>query len=325
MHNKFILSSCLCLTIAAHAIEVETEELPLSQKNAPWFTGPLLAPSGNVVPVGSLNIEPYFFAFGFTGTYGLDWKTQNYPVFWNTFLQVPIQFGIMPRVDFTVTPTFTRNQTQGEHAWGVGDLELATSLQLLNETDYFPSIRLGFQETFPTGKYNDLDPAKLLTDAMGAGAYQSSVGLIFAKLVHFQGAHYLSMRFTGAATFYSKVNLKGISAYGGSLDTKGTYYPASLMTVDIGLEYSFTRNWVGAIDLLYNYAMRSKFKGKHGEFLFSNVGGTLTDVSSQISLAPALEYNFSRSIGLIAGCWLTIAGRNCNVFRSGVIAFNYYK
>jgi hypothetical protein len=151
------------------------------------------------------------------------------------------------------------------------------------------------------------------------------VGLVLAKLVHIREDHYLNLRFTGATTFYSKVNLKGVSSYGGSPDTEGTYYPANLMTVDIGLEYSFTKSWVGALDAFYNYATRSKFVGKNGEFLFSNVGGTLADVSSQISLAPALEYNFSRSIGLIAGCWFTIAGRNSNIFRSGIIAFNYYK
>ncbi|HAB99840.1 MAG TPA: hypothetical protein DCE71_08470 [Parachlamydiales bacterium] len=325
MHNKSILAICLCFTAFLDAIEVETEELPFTEKNAPWLTGPLLAPSGNVVPVGSLNVEPYVYVFGFTGAYGLDWKSHDSPVFWNTVLQVPIQFGIMPRVDFTVTPTCIYNQTLGQSSGGFGDLQLATSFQVVNETDTFPSIRLGFQETFPTGKYSRLDPVNLFTDAIGSGAYQSSVGIIFAKLIHIREDHFLNLRFTGAATFSSKVHLEGVSCYGGSPDTKGTYYPAALMTVDIGMEYSFTKNWVGAIDLFYNYATRSKFVGKNGELLFSNVGGTLADVSSQISIAPALEYNFNRSMGLIAGCWVTIAGRNSNIFRSGIIAFNYYK
>jgi hypothetical protein len=325
MHNKYILGICLCFAVALQGIEVETEELPLAEKNIPWFTGPLLAPSGNVVPIGSINVEPYLYIIAFPGEYGLDWKPQSFPTFWSTQLQVPIQFGIMPRVDFTVTPIAICNQTLGQRSWGVGDLEVAMSVQILEESPYFTSIRLGFQETFPTGRYNHLNPTKLLTDGVGGGSYQSSVGVIFAKLVRIRDDHFLNMRFTGAASFYSGVHLKGLSSYGGSPDTKGTYYPAKLMALDIGLEYSFTKSWVGAIDLFYNYATRSKFVGKNGDALFSNVGGMLSEVSSQISLAPALEYNFSRSIGLIAGCWLTIAGRNSNVFRSGVIAFNYYK
>lgn len=325
MHNKYILGICLCFTAALQAIEVETEELPLTEENAPWLTGPLLAPSGNVVPMGSINIEPYLYITAFPASYGLDWKSQSFPTFWSTQLQVPIQFGIMPRVDFTITPTAICNETLGQRSWGVGDLELAMSFQILEESPYFTSIRLGVQETFPTGRYKNLNPTKLLTDGMGGGSYQSSVGIIFAKLVHIQDDHFLNIRFTGAASFFSGVDLTGLSSYGGSLDTKGTYYPAKLMTVDIGLEYSFTKNWAGAIDLFYNYATRSKFVGKNGEAIFSNVGGILSEVSSQISIAPALEYNFTRSIGLIAGCWLTVAGRNSNVFRSGIIAFNYYK
>jgi hypothetical protein len=47
------------------------------------------------------------------------------------------------------------------------------------------------------------------------------------------------------------------------------------------------------------------------------------EASIQYSLAPAIEYNWSEKLGLIAGCWLTIAGKNSRKFTSGVIALNY--
>jgi hypothetical protein len=47
--------------------------------------------------------------------------------------------------------------------------------------------------------------------------------------------------------------------------------------------------------------------------------------SSQYSLAPAIEYNWSQNIGLIGGVWFTVAGQNISQFNSIVIALNYYK
>jgi hypothetical protein len=48
------------------------------------------------------------------------------------------------------------------------------------------------------------------------------------------------------------------------------------------------------------------------------------DTSIQISLAPAIEYNFNQYFGIICGSWFSIFGRNAAIFRSGIIAFNYY-
>lgn len=323
---RFLIIASLLGSAALHAIDVENKEFPLAEtKNAPWLTGPLLAPSGNVVPLGSINIEPYLYCSYFTGVYGLDWKTIERPVFSSYALNVPIQFGIAPRVDFTVSPTVYMNRTQGKHTWGFGDFVLATGIQLVKEGENYPSVKLALQELFPSGKYDQLDPELLFTDGIGGGSYVSSIAIVLGKFFVVQKTHDLNIRFTAAYSFPSAVSLKGLSFYGGAPNTKGRYYPAQLATMDLGLEYSLTRNWALALDVLYNYATRTKFVGKNGIGLVSPLGGVLTEVSSQFSLAPAIEYNWSQSIGLIAGAWFTIAGRNANVFRNAVIAFNYYK
>lgn len=326
MQHKIILGISLLCSFSALAIDVAEKEFPTtSNVNVPWLTGPLLAPSGNVVPLGSFNVEPYLFCSYFVGTYDLGWQTHERPTFSSYALNVPIQFGIAPRVDFSISPTVFMNRTQGKHAWGFGDLILATGIQLVKEGKNYPSLKLALQELFPTGKYRNLDPALYFTDGIGGGSFVSSIALVFGKFLILRDTHDVNIRFTAAYSISSPVFLKGLSVYGGAFNTRGTYYPPLLATLDLGLEYSLTKNWALALDVLYNYAGRTKFRGKNGEALVSSVGGLLTEVSSQISLAPAIEYNWSQSIGIIAGAWFSIAGRNANIFRNAVIAFNYYK
>jgi hypothetical protein len=92
----------------------------------------------------------------------------------------------------------------------------------------------------------------------------------------------------------------------------------------VGLEYSLTRNWVLATDVLNTYTNKTWFKGRPGVTASGEPAGIGMHSSNRISLAPAIEYNFSDLFGIIAGCWFTVAGRNSGDFVSGVIAFNWY-
>ena len=44
----------------------------------------------------------------------------------------------------------------------------------------------------------------------------------------------------------------------------------------------------------------------------------------QLSLAPAIEYNFNENWGVIAGPWFTVAGKNSSAFIVGMLAINIY-
>jgi hypothetical protein len=49
-----------------------------------------------------------------------------------------------------------------------------------------------------------------------------------------------------------------------------------------------------------------------------------TPSTSLLTLAPAIEYNFTQTIGVIVGSWFTLKGRNANRFVSAAAALNYY-
>ncbi|MBX9744134.1 MAG: transporter, partial [Chlamydiales bacterium] len=306
MRCKYIFGIIISCAFFLEAIEVETEELLVAEPYIPWFTGPLLAPSGTVVPLGSINIEPYIYITAYKGTYGPDWKSHSAPIFWGYVFDPYIQFGVAPRVDLTLSVLGKYNKTHGKHTWGLGDSFAAFGIQVLDETTYIPNIKITFQELFPTGSYNHLNPENLLTDAMGGGSYVTTFGIILAKLIPLQLKKYLNFRLATALSFSSAVHLKGLSVYGGSPITQGTYRPCKQLEIDLSLEYNLSRNWAWALDVFYIYGTKSSFHGKNGENLFSSLGGPLSSPGSQFSLAPAIEYNWTKSLGLIAGCWFTL-------------------
>ena len=97
---------------------------------APWLTGPLLAPSAHVVPIGYCNIEPYVFITAFTGEYTPDWEVEESPIFWTDILQIPIQFGLTKWLDFQFSLTLTWSYFEHQAAWALGDLPIGVDIQL---------------------------------------------------------------------------------------------------------------------------------------------------------------------------------------------------
>lgn len=283
----------------------------------PWFTGPLIASSSSVLPLGYVNFEPYLFLTGISSNYNSEWKTVEVPFFWIYSFQFPLQVGMTRWMDFTFTPVVNCKETRGQSCWTFGDLRAGLDFQLCFETKWRPGVKLTLIEIFPTGKYDQLNPKKLKTDTSGIGSYQSVIGLTLGKLIQIRDIHYLSSRFALNYTIPSSVFIKGYNFNGGNANTKGTFYPAQAFEADLGLEYSLTQRWALALDVICAYAPKTRFKGVDG-------AGMTNGSTAQWSLAPALEYNWSVQWGVIAGCWFTAAGRNTHAFQSGVIAINYY-
>lgn len=306
--------------------QISQEEYQRIKENGPWYTGPLLAPSGSIAPLGDLNIEPYVNYFVYTGNYDKNWAPHSEPNFYSVNPQAYIQAGLTSFMDVTIIPQFFYNQTEGVSSTVFGDLAAGLAFQLLysEKESWLPSIKLILKETFPTGKYQKLSPHKKETDLGGLGSFVTQAGLAFQKGFKLSDNQNLSSRFYFAFSIPSKVPVQGFNAYGGSFDTKGTVYPGSYFTGILGLEFSLTKNWVFALDIDYLYYNRTRFSGEKGHLTTGEIAFTSFTSINQISLAPAIEYNFSTNLGIIAGSWFTVAGRNALRFASGIIALNYY-
>ena len=295
----------------------------------PWLTGPLLAPSSLVIPGGYYNFEPYIYITANTGTYNDDWHAvRNEHTFWSNSFQPTYQVGLTPWLDFQILPTVFYNYTDGVGNWAFGDLLIEVDFQLFTAPisgSWLPNVKLQVKETIPTGKYHHLNPRKLNTDVGGNGSFQTGFGLVFGKLIHFSGVHFMTYRLLMQYVFPSAVRLRGYNVYGGAADTNVKFFPAQSAEVDLGFEFTLTRHWVFALDLVMNWAEGANYSGDPGTGIGDNPAmlGSASP-SFQYSIAPAIEYNWNGKLGVIFGPWITVAGKNSVQFCSGVFALNYY-
>ena len=300
--------------------------LATAEEEGPWFTGPLISPSAQSVPFGYTNIEPYFFATVITGRYDEKWKAISEPNFYSYVWQVVWQLGLTEFMDFFASPTVFYNRTRGESSAEFGDLSLGFDFQVVQESpaNYLPSVKFSLRENFPTGRYNRLNAKKKGTDVSGTGAYTTSFALAVGRLFKLSHVNYLNVRVASVYSIPTHVHVHNLSAYGGGLGTRGKVNVGNALSNFFAFELSLSRNWVFSADLTAFYTNKSKFHGNKG-FIAPHVPAKVGfHSSSQYSTAPAIEYNWSAQLGMIAGVWFTFAGRNTSRFTSGVIALNYY-
>ena len=308
-----------------------TEEVKFSTSSqaecpAPWFTGPLLSPSSHIVPKGYFNFEPYLFYDVTTGRYDDDWKGISEPNFNRVLLSPSFHLGITEWMEFFIAPGVSWQESQGASAFNFEDLRTHLSFQVFQDTknNSIPSMQVYIQEIFPTGKFNKGSADKFGTDIGGKGSYQTVVGVVVGSIYELWNCHFLSLRFNVLANFPTKVNIKGISIYGGAPDTDARVKVGQHYTSLFGLEYSFTQNWVFAFDAQAFYQRSTPFKGFAGTRPDGSRARLGRGAGFQFSIAPAMEYNFSAALGLIGGVWFSVGGKNQPRFINGIIALNYF-
>jgi len=294
----------------------------------PWFTGPLLSPSGHVVPKGYIDFEPYAFYTVTTGDYNSNWKIIDSPNFTNLNFLFLLYIGLTEWADILFAPQFFWKKTQGVSSLEFGDLNVTLDFQILEDTknNTVPGLKFYIQETFPTGPYQKRNPERLFTDVGGGGSFVTTFGFVLDSLFEPSYCRFLDLRLNGFIAFPTNVSVKGLNAYGGAPDTKATVKPGMEWGGIFGLQYSLTQNWAFALDIEGIYGNATTFKGFSGTLTpkapTKVVLGNPSNLS--FSIAPAIQYNFSSSLGIIAGTWITFAGKSTPHFFSGVIAINYY-
>lgn len=310
--------------------------LPSETPIKPWFTGPILSGSGNITEFGHWNVQPYFSSIARTGFYQNNWKSESIQTLWNLQFRLPVWVGFAPRCDLKISPIWNWNKRKGQTQWTLSDWIAQVSVQILRDElpskTWLPSAKISIRQTFPLGKYQNLDPRKLGTDSNGLGSWTTALSLNTSKLFHLSGRHYLNLYLDFLYAIPTSVHVKSFNAYGGGYGTRGKIDPAHSFQLFFAFEYSFTQNWAIACDFLGTWNSSIRFSGDPGIAPMSDqnidpsgLPATLDRLAAiQYSLAPAIEYNWTDDLGLIVGAWFTVAGKNISSFSSGVIALNYY-
>jgi hypothetical protein len=274
---------------------------------AQWFTGSLEAPSPALPKAGLFAFEPYLIFQENSGAYG--GNGDHHSVRNDTSLVDSVEvlkYGITDQLSVEALPSFARISNDHSNFTGLGDLPVELEYRFNDEDNKtgFPSFTAALGMTFPTGDYNHL-PKSL--DGLGSGAYTLKEGILAQSLFDSWGHHPMRFRFYAEAFEpVANVSLSDISSYGTGEGFQGSAMPGFSSELGIGAGYGLDQRWVLALDLVQNFANGAHIRGAVG----SIVDNSNAPVSAGTAVAPAVEYNWSDSIGVIAGVEFTVAGRN---------------
>lgn len=309
----------------------------------PWFTGPLLAYTGQTVPRGQINGNLSVSNTQITGVYSNSWQSQPLPTANRAQISPQFAYGLTDHMDLQLDGSYYINQFERANYEHISDTSIMLGYQALTQakSNLWPDLRITFQETLPTGLYDKFGIANNGTEASGMGSYQESIGLNFQYLTHIHDTHYLNSFLNVTYTHAGTVAIKGLSSYGGTPLTRGRIDPGDSISTDLAGELTLTQNWVAVMEANVIFQQGTKFKGtvgnlplneahvtrlRHKQFPTRHNRGGAPNLNggslSEISLAPAMEYNFSVNYGVIMGVWFTVAGRNTPAFVTPMFQFN---
>jgi hypothetical protein len=312
--------------VGSHAEDMATQANHQSLDDA-WWTGPILAASASTLPQGHALVEPYVYdviTYGHNDSQGHrvstphvnDFGTQSY-----------ILYGITDRISGGLIPRFGYEEASaGPSSSGlqVGDITLQGQYRLtqFQEGSWIPTTSFVVGETLPTGKYDHLDqhPA----DGFGAGAYTTILSLYAQDYFWLPTGRILRSRLDLSYSLSSQPSLRGVSVYGTGPGFAGHANPGNTFTVDSSYEYSLTRSWVLALDVVYEHDASTSVTGSYPAA--NGVAPAIIQQSSgagwSLGFAPALEYNWSAKMGVIVGARYIPIGHGSSITVTPVAAIN---
>ncbi|MBM3195220.1 MAG: hypothetical protein FJZ62_00525 [Chlamydiae bacterium] len=302
------------------------EDLPL-ELQAPWTTGPLLTPSSRLLPKGRINIQPYVYVSEVQGHFMYHGIRQSGATLHNVNFETYIAYGLTDWMNVIMMGQLFTNERQGKSYTAIGNSLLGFGFQLFQEDPkgFRPNGKFMVVESFPTGNYQNLDPTLGGLDATGDGTFCTRLAFVTGKAFQIKNYIWLSSRLALGYWYFTPTTVRNFNSYGGGFNTFGTVQRGSGFPASIGLELSMTQNLSLALDVLSLYFGANTFKGNPG----TNFDGTPASVGYpsiyQISLAPAVEWNFSPGFGIILGGWFTVFDKNNDRFSSFVVAITLNK
>lgn len=308
-----------CLIVAACAGSAHAQQ-PESAAQSQWFTGSLEAPSPALSKAGAFLIEPYVVYTGNTGSYAANWSHHSVAHdLSEAQSETLVEYGITDRLSVQAVPSFGALWTGQNSSFGSGDLpvELKYRFNDQNVATGAPSVTVFLGMSFPLGKYDGLTVPSV---GQGSGAFAVKQGILLQSLFDTWGDHPLRLRlYADAFEPIADASVRDISVYGTAQGFHCHAAPGFAADTGLGVEYGLSQRWVLTLDLVQNYADTTLVSGAIGS---AAVTTSKNPADIAFSVAPAVEYNFSGSVGLIVGVQFSVAGRNTGSYVAPQIALS---
>ena len=294
------------LFLAGGSLDPASADEPQRQSlDDAWWTGPILAVSPNGPGQGHALTETYAFDQVSSGSQAI--RSFNY-----------LLYGVSDHFTLGMIPVFGVNEADGAHShFGFSDLTFQAQYTLADfdpETG-MPAVAVALRQSLATGKYDRLSD---ITEAFGAGAGATSLGLFTQDYFWLPNGRLLRVRFDVLASVSAKASLHDVSVYGTPQGFAGGVRPGDAVSLDVSLEYSLTRSTVLAMEFLYDHGNATHVEGA------SNSTPMHIDLSASdgFGLAPALEYSWAPNWGVLLGTRILMGGRNRPFSVTPAIALN---
>jgi hypothetical protein len=278
-----------------------------------WWTGPMLANSAETLPTGHMLVEPYFYDVASKGSDAFGSRAY-------------VLYGLTDRLTVGFIPIIGYNRvSNGPNSSGVGFgdqiVQAQYRLTRFHEGSWLPTLAVQLQETLPTGRYDNLARA---SDGMGGGAWATTLGLNAQSYFWMPNGRLLRVRLNLTRTFSGDADVTGASVYGTAPGFRGTARPGDAFYIGTSFEYSVTRRWVMALDLFRSYGAATRIDGSTDPVDALPVPTHLQAGSSDAyGYAPAVEYSFNSSLGVLLGARVIVGGHNATRSVTPAIAINY--
>jgi len=310
---KFVLAAALAcvVSVPAHAEQssdaksAEAERWRDAMGDARW-TGPLLASNANTLPQGHVYTEPYFF----DGISGGDHHPGSSGFY---------QYGLRDNWTVGMQPFFSFGMQRYNREVAIGDFKLLSQVRVSNFTPEHrvPSVALVTNLVLPTGKFDRLGAVK---SGHGSGTFAPEIG-VNVQQYFLLGDRLLRGRINVLHQFPLRTDIHDRSVYGTSLGFRGHARPGAKSTLILGAEYSLTREWVLALDVIHESTARTKLEGHYST-------GPLVKQSFPSSratgFAPAVEYNWSDRSGILVGVWISPKGHKTQASVTPALAYSRF-
>ena len=322
--GRLLCALCLLARAAVAAADASPEP-PRQAMSDAWWTGPLLAPNGSSFPAGHWLVEPYVFDVITNGHFDANGTRQPGPREHDLGSLTYIIYSLTDRLALGVLPRIGYNEPAGQpnsSSVGLGDLgvQLQYGLTNFHEGSWVPSTAVVVAETLPTGRYDRLaEPS----DGSGSGVYTTAFSWYSQEYLWMPNGRILRARLDLTYAVSGSAGVADQSVYGTASGFRGHVYPGDSFTVDAAAEYSVTRSWVLATDLIWVHDSSTRLTGSAPP-----VGGAAPPIDLQsgsseyFAVAPAVEYSWSDRAGVIFGVRIFLAGRNTSSSITPAAAIN---
>ncbi|WP_430390410.1 hypothetical protein [Dyella sp. 20L07] len=241
-------------------------------------------------------------------------------------LLVPATFGVTDRLNVMLTAGAAHASSDGHRSndGAITDTQLrAQYMWLAPDADGTrPAISVAYTHRFPTGAYDRLHTNPL--NGMGDGASVNTLSLFTQKYFWLLNDRPLRWRTSLSwSPAPSRVGLNGMSVYGTEAGFHGYAQLGRHIDVSTSLEYSIDRHWALSADLAWDHAGQVHVLGlQPGTVQVEEIVRDTSHSSWVYSVAPAVQYNFTPDVGLIAGAQISFAGHANRAFVDPQVALN---